>query len=243
MRCRPRLTAPGDSTWITRSTAPMSMPSSRLRRGHDGPQLPLLQLVLDDDPLLAGERAVVGLAPARPTSPGSMPSFSASSFSRAASRSACRRALQKMIVVRCGEDQLEDARVDRRPDAGSCGPTSRPWPGRCAARPRLLLAELAHVLDGNDDFDLERLADAGIDDRAPAGACREPSTRRGTGRPPPADAAWPRARCAAAASARDLLEPLERQHQMGAALGGGEGVDLVDDHRLDRRERLRAPTR
>ena len=30
MRCRPRLTAPGDSTWMTRSTAPMSMPSSRL---------------------------------------------------------------------------------------------------------------------------------------------------------------------------------------------------------------------
>ncbi len=28
MRWRPRLTAPGDSTWMTRSTAPMSMPSS-----------------------------------------------------------------------------------------------------------------------------------------------------------------------------------------------------------------------
>ena len=28
MRCSPRATAPGDSTWMTRSTAPMSMPSS-----------------------------------------------------------------------------------------------------------------------------------------------------------------------------------------------------------------------
>ena len=30
-----------------------------------------------------------------------------------------------------------------------------------------------------------------------------------------------------------LLQPLQRQRQMGAALGGGDGVDLVHDHRLD----------
>jgi hypothetical protein len=29
-------------------------------------------------------------------------------------------------------------------------------------------------------------------------------------------------------------EPLDRQHQVGAALGGDEGVNLVDDDRLDR---------
>ena len=29
------------------------------------------------------------------------------------------------------------------------------------------------------------------------------------------------------------LQPLERQGQVGAPLGGGQGVDLVDDHRLD----------
>ena len=42
--------------------------------------------------------------------------------------------------------------------------------------------------------------------------------------------------------AGDLLEPLERQGEVGAALGGGEGVDLVDDHGLDADERLARPT-
>ena len=39
---------------------------------------------------------------------------------------------------------------------------------------------------------------------------------------------------------RDLLQPLERHREVGAALGGGEGVDLVDDDRLDVDERLGA---
>ncbi len=38
----------------------------------------------------------------------------------------------------------------------------------------------------------------------------------------------------------ELLEPLQRQGQVGAPLGAGHGVDLVDDHVLDRR---RASTR
>ena len=37
---------------------------------------------------------------------------------------------------------------------------------------------------------------------------------------------------------RDLLQPLERHREVGAALGGGEGVDLVDDDGLDVDERL-----
>ena len=36
----------------------------------------------------------------------------------------------------------------------------------------------------------------------------------------------------------DLLEPLERHGEVGAALGRGEGVDLVDDDRLDAGQRL-----
>ena len=40
----------------------------------------------------------------------------------------------------------------------------------------------------------------------------------------------------------DLLEPFERQRQVGAALGGGQGVDLVDDDGLDADERLARPT-
>ena len=59
IRCSPRVTDFGDSTWITRSTAPMSMPSSSdevaTRQGAAG-----LEQLLDDRPLLVGERAVVG---------------------------------------------------------------------------------------------------------------------------------------------------------------------------------------
>src|SRR5438067_3812330 len=91
IRWMPLATLVGDSTWITRSTAPMSMPSSRLEVA---------------------------------TSPGRRPAFSASSINRrcsfaiepwcartrsspasslmaAASRSASRRELTKMMVERC----------------------------------------------------------------------------------------------------------------------------------------------
>jgi len=37
---------------------------------------------------------------------------------------------------------------------------------------------------------------------------------------------------------RDRLEPFQRQRQVGAALGGHEGVDLVDDDGVDRPKRL-----
>ena len=60
MRCRPRATDFGDSTCSTRSTAPMSMPSSSDERRHEARQLAGLQQLLDDRALLARERAVVG---------------------------------------------------------------------------------------------------------------------------------------------------------------------------------------
>ena len=39
----------------------------------------------------------------------------------------------------------------------------------------------------------------------------------------------------------ELLEPLEGEGQVGAALGGGEGVDLVDDDGLDAGAASRRP--
>ena len=39
------------------------------------------------------------------------------------------------------------------------------------------------------------------------------------------------------------LEPLERERQVRAALRAGDGVHLVDDHRLDARAASRAPAR
>ena len=59
MRCSPRATEVGLSTWITRSTAPMSMPSSRLGRDQ-GRQAAGLQLLLDLEALLPRDAAVVG---------------------------------------------------------------------------------------------------------------------------------------------------------------------------------------
>ena len=40
------------------------------------------------------------------------------------------------------------------------------------------------------------------------------------------------------AAARLRLQALEREREVRAALGGGDGVDLVDDHRLDAAEHL-----
>ena len=40
-------------------------------------------------------------------------------------------------------------------------------------------------------------------------------------------------RLGAALSADQVVEALEGQGEVGAALGLGDGVDLVDDHRLD----------
>ena len=39
------------------------------------------------------------------------------------------------------------------------------------------------------------------------------------------------------------LEPLEREREVRAALVAGDGVDLVDDDRLDRAEQRRGPSR
>ena len=59
-RCRPAATDLGDSICTTRSTAPMSMPSSSDEVATSAGQPPGLQQILDLEPLLAGQRAVVG---------------------------------------------------------------------------------------------------------------------------------------------------------------------------------------
>ena len=120
------------------------------------------------------------------------------------------------------------------------GSAPRPEP------PRLLLdrqhlADGGHVLDRHDDLELERLAHAGVDDRRPAAA---PARRPERSRPPRKPATAASGRCVAdrpmrcGGSLADLLEPLERERHVGAALGGGQGVDLVDDDPLDAAQRL-----
>ena len=61
IRCSPLATDGGDSTWITRSTAPMSMPSSSDEVATTAGSRPVFELVLDQRPLLPGDRPVVGL--------------------------------------------------------------------------------------------------------------------------------------------------------------------------------------
>ena len=92
-------------------------------------------------------------------------------------------------------------------------------------------AELAHVVDRDDDLEVELLARAGVDERD------RPAAARRTGRSPRAAAASPTARCAASA-ARRALEPLDRERQVRAALRAGDRVHLVEDQRLDRAQRL-----
>ena len=93
------------------------------------------------------------------------------------------------------------------------------------------VGELGHVLDRDDDPDLHRLAVAGVHDRdlarpfvrLPAQEPRDLLER--TLRRRQAD---PLRRLV-----RDLLEPLEREREVRAALAARERVDLVDDHPSD----------
>ena len=113
-----------------------------------------------------------------------------------------------------------------------------PAPGSPYEAPaaRRAVARCGHVVDRHDDFDLERLAGAGIDDadgprRVADVAAEEPGgllERALRGRQPD-----PLRR-----TVGDLLEPLERERQVRAALRGGHRVDLVDDHRLDALQRV-----
>ena len=183
MRCSPLATDPGDSTWTTRSTAPMSMPSSRedvatiaARRPSFSASSTSVRCSRASEPWCARTR-----------------SSSASSFKRAARRSAMRRAFTNTIVERCARisssscgwiDGQIEARSGRRVGS-STGRVDR-------------LAELGHVLDRDDHLDLHRLAVAGVDDRH-GPRRRRSSGRRGSARSPRAGAAWPTARCVAGA--------------------------------------------
>ncbi len=107
-----------------------------------------------------------------------------------------------------GPDQLEELRVDRGPDARpevtSPNRTSGGFVGRDD------LAEPAHVLDRDDDPELERP----LGRRQP-----DPLEARRAGRP-------------------KMFEALHRQREMRSAFRAGDRVDLVEDDGLDAAERL-----
>ena len=125
----------------------------------------------------------------------------ASSLSRWARRSARRRLLTKTIVLRW-------ARMSSRIRGWMAGQMLVRASRSGGRSPGLLLerdglAEAAHVVDGHDHLELERLAHAGVHDRHRSAARPPPwrwaGARPGSARPPPAGAAWRTGRCAAAA--------------------------------------------
>ena len=109
-------------------------------------------------------------------------------------------------------DELEDLGVDRRPD-------------------RVRLAGLAHVLEGNDDSQVELLRAASVDelDGPPArneapDLLHRPLRRR---KPYPLDRLL-----------GEAVEPFDGEREMGAALRPGDRVHLVEDQRLDALQHL-----
>ena len=219
IRCRPAVTDLGDSTCSTRSIAPMSMPSSRLEVATRQGSSP------------AFSRSSTRRRSSRASEPWWARAIGscASSLSLSASRSAPRRLLTKMRVLRCSLTRSSSFGIDRGPDrlAGRL---------HAGALERVELhvgVRLDHRLDRDVDLQVERLADAGVDDRA--GALRADQEAAdllervlGGGEADALDV-----------PVRGLGQPLERERQVGAALGLRHRVDLVDDHLLGAVEDLR----
>ncbi len=202
--------------------------------GDQRRQLARLEGVLDLQALLAGDRAVVGphqLLAGQLVEPGGQPLGQPAGVDEDQRR-------------RVAADQVEQHRVDGRPDRrahlGVAG--RRPDQQLARRRRRSALPSSPMSSTGHDDLELERLAHAGVDDGDRAGLARR-TGRRGSGPARPAGAGWPTGRCAGGGRLGEPLQPLQRQGQVGAPLGGGDGVDLVDDHVLDRSPASPGPAR
>jgi hypothetical protein len=118
-----------------------------------------------------------------------------------------------------GADQVEELRVDRGPHrVASLGGRHRRF---------VAVGRVGHVFDRDEHLEVELLRLAGVDD--PDFARRADQD--------PADLVDGALRCGkpdalegpAFAAADEVLEPFERQGEVCAALGAGDGVDLVHD--------------
>ena len=163
-RWRPRATDFGDSTWMTRSTAPMSMPSSSDDVATRHGIAPRLQQLLDLHALLAGERAVMG---AGDLLLGQLVQTEREPLGEPAVVDEHDR---RAVLL----DETQELGIDRGPDRlrADLGSRVRLLPvGRRGVRERARRPGLAHVLDRDDDL-------AG---RAPS---RVPASTSWIGRPP-----------------------------------------------------------
>ena len=227
------------------------MPSSRRRRGDDGGQPAGLELLLDQAALLLGHRAVVGAgdlgddtvlrAPRR--RPGLRHHGGRLQRAGVGQRLAGDALVVDLVQpgaeplgepAGVGEDdgravrgdEVDDALLDVRPDR-----RTRSSPAAEPLTSPVVCAELAEVLDRDDDLELDLLGGRRLDDldvvrtAEEAGDLLDGSDRRR--QPDPLG----RLR-------QQLVEPLQRQGEVRAALGPGDRVHLVDDDGLDAAQRL-----
>ena len=180
----------------------MSIPSSRLLRRDEARNAPRLEVLLDDHALLARERAVVG---ARDLFLCELVEPDRQPLGEAAAVDEDDRRAVRL-------DELEHRGIDRGPDRAGLG-------------------RFAHVVERNDDLEVELLARARVDelDRAVAGDeaadLFERALRRGE-----ADALR--------RLGEQGVEPFQGERHVRAALRPRDGVHLVHDHRLERAQRL-----
>ena len=208
--------------------------------GHEAGELPGLEQLLDHEPFLPRKRAVVrtGNLDVRVLGrPGAICLLAAGGgvLLRRELVEAHGEPLRAAAVVHeddrraVSPNQPEELRVDRGPDRAAGGGVAR-----LGLHLRLGVG-LAHVLDGDLDPHVERLAQAGVHDRAVAAATREEppdllERALGGRQPDPLDRA-----------PRLALQPLQGERQVRAALRLRHGVDLVDDRPLDAVEQLPGP--
>ena len=192
------------------------------RRGrHERGQAAVLERLLDRDALLAGDGAVVGpdqLLPGQLVEALGQPLREAP-------------AVDEHERAAVGPDQLEDPRMDGRPDADALlatadsgrpagPPAATPRPADACPRPaRRPGGRAPCVVPGSTS----------VTARPFAGTGQEPpdSLQRSLGGRQPDPLERRRARCA------KPLETLKAQGEVRAALRARDGVDLVDDHVLD----------
>ena len=207
--------------------------------GDDAGEPAALEVVLDQGALLLGDRAVVGLRDHRCGAVG-LPGLGhdlggcrpvGSLEARAVGRDLVEPGGQPLgQPTRVGEDDGRAVLVDQVGDALlDVGPD-----GVAALRVAGLLVVLirrGHVLDRDDDLEVPALLGARRDDVDGGGAAEEAGDlleRADRGRQ-----ADPLRR-----PVEQRVEPLERDGEVGAALGAGDRVHLVDDDRLDAAQRL-----
>ena len=174
-------------------------------------------------------------APRAPSASAACARSVASSLIRDVSRSASRRELANTIVERCSPTRSSSALLHRRPDRGllrrAGGRADRP-PRRTPARARCRRRRARPGPAPAPRRGPDRLRRLGCTISHRASRREERDATSSTGR----TVAESPMRCAGASSSSSSRS--RRQREVRPALGGGHGVHLVDDHRVDPAQRL-----